>query len=512
MKKHLRSTVLLFALVTGLTSSAQDARWGYQLSFDGTNDYFTANTVSAAVTGNSWTIEFWFRSSRTVTYTESILAFNPSDGTNRIEIGVGPSAGSKMYIYSPNSSPSTLYGSTAISTNTWYHVAVTFNSGTRAIQLYLNGSNTADVVRTLPAADVVQTTDKFSLGQEWDNATASGFFAGQLDEVRVWNSVRSNTQLVDNQYRQVATNSSGLLAYYKMTNNTGTTVTDNTGNGRNGTLVNGPAWQASAVTKNSNGTMPANQSINEDTQPADITISNYPYTGIQWQRSTDNNTWTNINTATAATLTGALMGTLSQTTYYRARLDNGYGTYDYSDVVTATVLTGTLPVHWLGFSARQQSQGILLSWSTATEEGSKRFDVEHSTNGSSWSRVATITAAGNSSTVQHYEALHANPASGSNYYRIRQIDADGKHNFSKVVFIAVAANHNAVLAYPNPVTNGVLYVKLEAAAGVRIVNMSGLTVVQKNLGAGLHNISVAHLPQGSYWVKAGDTAVKVLLR
>ncbi|MBN8865474.1 MAG: T9SS type A sorting domain-containing protein [Sphingobacteriales bacterium] len=512
MKKHLRSTVLFFAFITGLTCSAQDARWGYQLSFDGTNDYFAANTVSAAVGSNSWTIEFWFRSSRTVTYTESILAFNPSDGTNRIEIGVGPSSGNKMYIYSPNSSPGTLYGSAAISTNTWYHVALTFNSGTRAIQLYLNGSTTPDVVRTLPAADVVQSTDKFSLGQEWDNTTASGFFAGQLDEVRVWNSVRSNTQLVDNQYRQVPTNSSGLLAYYKMTNNTGTTVTDNTGNGRNGTLVGGTAWQVSAVTKNANGTVSANQSINEDTQPADITISNYPYTGILWQRSTDNNTWSGIGGATAGTLTGAQMGVLSQTTYYRARLDNGYGTYDYSDVVTATVLTGTLPVHWLGFSARQQAQGILLSWSTATEEGSKHFDVEHSTNGSSWSRVATIAASGNSTTVQQYEALHASPASGSNYYRIRQIDADGKHSFSKVVLIAVATNRNAVLVYPNPVVNGMLYVKLEEAAGLRIVNMSGLTVVQKSLAAGLHNLSVAHLPRGSYWVKAGDMAVKVLIR
>lgn len=512
MKKHLRITVLFFAFITGLTSSAQDARWGYQLSFDGTNDYFTANSVSAAVAGGSWTIEFWFRSSRTVTYTEAIAAFNPTDGTNRIEIGIGPSTGNKLYIYTANSTPGTLYGSTAISPNTWHHLAITFNSGTRGVQLFLDGSNTAEVTRTAPVADVVQSTDKFSLAQEWDNTSASGFFAGQMDEVRVWNSVRSNTQLVDNRYRQVATNSSGLLAYYKMTNNTGTTVTDNTGNGRNGTLVGGTSWQASTVTKNSNGTVPANQSINEDTQPADITISNYPYTGILWQRSTDNNTWSGISGATAATLTGAQMGTLSQTTYYRARLDNGYGAYDYSDVVTATVLTATLPVHWLGFSARQQAHGILLSWSTATEEGSKYFDVEHSINGSNWSRVATIAAAGNSTTVQQYEAVHANPVSGSNYYRIRQIDTDGRHSFSKVVFIAMAADRNAVLAYPNPVVNGVLYIKLEEATGVRIVNMSGLTVVQKNLGAGLHNISVAQLPRGSYWVKAGDTTVKILIQ
>ncbi|MFT3677753.1 MAG: T9SS type A sorting domain-containing protein [Chitinophagaceae bacterium] len=512
MKNYLRSTVLFFAVITGLNTSAQDARWGYQLSFDGTNDYFTANTVSTAVSGSSWTIEFWFRSSRTVTYTESILAFNPSDGTNRIEIGVGPSTGNKMYIYSPNSSPGTLYGSTATSINTWYHVAVTFNSATRVIQLYLNGSNTADVTRTLPAADVVQNTDKFSLGQEWDNASASGFFAGQLDEVRVWNSIRSNTQITTNQYQQVAVNSSGLLAYYKMTNNTGTTVTDNTGNGRNGTLVNGPAWQASTVTKNSNGTLPANQSVNEDTEPADITITNFPYTTIQWQQSPDNSAWANINTATTATLTSALMGPLSQTTYYRARLDNGYGTYDYSDVVTATMLTGTLPVHWLGFSARQQGQGVLLSWSTATEERSKYFKVEYSANGREWNRIGTKTAAGNSATVQLYDFLHNSPPQGINYYRIAEVDADGNYNYSKIVMIQAGGRAASFSVFPNPVSTGAVQLQLHETSTVQLINGYGTCIMQQKLAAGTHTISVQHLPKGNYWLRVGDKSVKLLLQ
>ncbi len=512
MKNYLRRILLLAAIGTSITTSAQDARWGYQLSFDGSNDYFTANTVSAAVTGGSWTMEFWFRSTRSVTYTESILAFNPSDGTNRIEIGVGPSAGNKMYIYSPNSSPTTLYGTTAISTNTWCHVAVTYNNSNRVIQLYLNGNATAEVNRTLPAADVVQNTDRFSLGQEWDNASASGFFAGQLDEVRVWNGIRSNTQIIDDRYREVPVNSMGLLAYYKMTNNSGTSVTDNTGNSRTGTLVNGPAWQASTVTKSSNGSLPADQSINKGTQPTDIIITNIPYANIQWQQSPDNAAWGNISTATAATLSGLQMGTLNETSYYRARLDNGYGTYDYSDVVTVTVLAGTLPVHWLGFSAQQQQPGVLLHWSTATEERSKYFEVEHSTDASEWSRIGTRTAAGNSTAVQQYEFMHTNPAKGVNYYRIKEIDADGNYTYSKVILISVAGSRSSVLIYPNPVANGVVYIKLDEAAVVRIINTYGNTVLQKNLAAGLHAISVQHLPRGSYWVNAGASVTKILVQ
>ena len=243
------------------------------------NDYFTANSISPAVSGSDWTIEFWFNSSRTVSYTEAIAAFNSTSATNRIEIGVGPSS-NRAYIYTQNSSPTTLYGSTTIVPGTWYHMAIVYTASTRLIEMYLNGASTAEVSRTVPLADVVQTTDRFSLAQEWDGATASGFFAGQLDEVRIWTTARTTSQIADYLYREVAVGSTGLAAYYKMTNNTGTSVTDNTGNGRTGTLVNGTAWQSSTVTKNSNGTVSANQNIDEGESPADITISNPPYANL----------------------------------------------------------------------------------------------------------------------------------------------------------------------------------------------------------------------------------------
>lgn len=83
------------------------------------------------------------------------------------------------------------------------------------------------------------------------------------------------------------------------------------------------------------GTVSPDQSICTGTQPNDIVLSGSTGT-IQWQRSNDNVTFTNIFFATSPTLTSAQMGTLTATRYYRARLTGGCGVI-YSAVVTVTV-------------------------------------------------------------------------------------------------------------------------------------------------------------------------------
>lgn len=503
---------LFFFFCCALPTSAQDARWGYQLSFDGTNDYFTANSVSAAVADNSWTIEFWFRSARNVTYTEAIFSFNPAGGTNRIEMGVGPSTGNKLYLYSSGSAPTTVYGTTTLSANTWNHVAVTFNYSDNTMSLYLNGSSTAEVSRVYPVGNRVQSTDLFSLGQEWDNATASGFFGGQMDEVRIWLGVRSNSDITANQYQQVATNTSGLLAYYKMTNNSGTSVTDNTGSGRTGTLVNGTAWQTSTVTKNCNGTISSNQTIDEGDLPADMSITDFPYSSVQWQESPNGTDWTNISGATSGTLTGAQTGTLEETTYFRSRLDNGYGTYDYGNTITVTVIPGTLPVRWLDFTGQQKGTGILLAWRTAAEERVSHFEIEYHAGTGNWQRIGTVAAAGNSNETQRYSFVHPHPSFGNNTYRIAEVASDGERSYSKVITISGTGNGGKVLLYPNPVVSDVLTVKMETNTLVRIVDVQGRLMFQKQLSAGTNTISTLQFPKGNYWLNAGKQSIQFTIQ
>jgi len=84
------------------------------------------------------------------------------------------------------------------------------------------------------------------------------------------------------------------------------------------------------------GTAATSQTICYNTQPANITLTGNTGT-IQWQVSTDNNTFNDISGATATPLTGALMGALTATRYYRAKVTSGACTFAYSTVVTVTV-------------------------------------------------------------------------------------------------------------------------------------------------------------------------------
>ena len=65
-----------------------------------------------------------------------------------------------------------------------------------------------------------------------------------------------------------------------------------------------------------------------------------------------------------------------------------------------------MPVEFLGITARQKGSGVSVEWSTSQEINSSQFDVEKSADGNSnWELVASINAAGNSSTVKKYNAL-----------------------------------------------------------------------------------------------------------
>jgi hypothetical protein len=85
----------------------------------------------------------------------------------------------------------------------------------------------------------------------------------------------------------------------------------------------------------STGTASANQVVCHNTNASDITLSGSSGT-IQWQRSTDNSTWTNISTATSATLTATQIGAITSTTFIRAQVTSGSCTGN-SNTVTLEV-------------------------------------------------------------------------------------------------------------------------------------------------------------------------------
>ncbi len=101
------------------------------------------------------------------------------------------------------------------------------------------------------------------------------------------------------------------------------------------------------------------------------------------------------------------------------------------------------------FNARVASCGVVnLDWAAATESDFKNYEVQYSTNGSSFQTIGTLPA--NSST-QKYSFQHNTPAQGKIYYRLKMDDLNGKSEYSKTIAMKLNCNKSEILVYPNPV-------------------------------------------------------------
>jgi Concanavalin A-like lectin/glucanases superfamily/Ig-like domain CHU_C associated len=143
--------------------------------------------------------------------------------------------GNKMGFYTRNTA-AWVYSTGTVPENTWTHVAITLNAGT--LTFYINGvaSGTATVAFS-------QDTEPMNIGRQQPTACVCNHFNGSMDELRLWNVVRTPSQIQTNMSKSVPNNNAGLVAYYKFDEGTGTTTADASGNGNNGTLVNSPTRQ-----------------------------------------------------------------------------------------------------------------------------------------------------------------------------------------------------------------------------------------------------------------------------
>lgn len=158
-------------------------------------------------------------------------------------------------------------------------------------------------------------------------------------------------------------------------------------------------------------------------------------------------------------------------------------------VVTVTGLC-VLPVHFADVQAVEESNDILVSWSTLSEDNNKEFIVERSLDGIEFITVAVVKGNGNSTSKKSYSILDKNAPKGNLYYRIKQLDFDGNSSFSNVVSPKRSDNTTFEL-FPNPFTNEI-NLKLSSSTisegEVKIYNVHGATVYQKSI---LFNESVS---------------------
>jgi hypothetical protein len=117
-----------------------------------------------------------------------------------------------------------------------------------------------------------------------------------------------------------------------------------------------------------------------------------------------------------------------------------------------------LPVVYLNFSASRQGDDIKLIWTTANEQNNKGFEIQRSTNNSSWTPIGFVAGVGNSQISVNYQYIDKDLPEGTYYYRLRQIDYDGNSQISKVVQVGFGSELSLELMQnrPNPFNNSTI--------------------------------------------------------
>ena len=180
----------------------------------------------------------------------------------------------------------------------------------------------------------------------------------------------------------------------------------------------------------------------------------------------------------------------------------------------------SLPVKFLEFNGTKEGFNNLLQWRTATEQNNRGFELQEAPSSSPEGGgsplfttivfVPTKAANGNSTGELSYQYTDKKPFAAGSYYRLKQVDFDGKFTYSNVVFIKREAVTELVLSalFPNP-TRQLLNVVLEAPAAQRvqiiIADIAGKTLQQQTLqlvkGTNNKTVNVAQLAKGTYVVK-----------
>jgi CHRD domain/Secretion system C-terminal sorting domain len=162
--------------------------------------------------------------------------------------------------------------------------------------------------------------------------------------------------------------------------------------------------------------------------------------------------------------------------------------------VTATAVLG---VELNDFVSIKKNSNILLQWKTASETNNKGFEVERSVDGKDFENIGFVKGNGNIKILTTYSFIDKNPLK-LNYYRLRQMDYDGKETVSKIVNNTFNGNNKFKIA-PNPAKDNLsIYLDENEQSNIVIYDVLGRVVLTKSFFGNLSTFDISSLNTGQY--------------
>lgn len=221
--------LLVFSFCLPLSIIAQS---GQALDFDGIDD----KVVTPSPTYTAYTIEAWVKFQGS-TANKNIIVYTNGNPTTQFshQIRTNNNGNFVHYVYGA----SQVIGTTTASVGTWYHVAITAVNGGN-VRLFVNGTEegqSATIATLWTGGNELQVGTN---GGSISGSSAPGFLNGNVDDIRIWNNARSQTEINDNKCISLSGLEANLVAYYPFdnvttANGTANEIQDESSNSYHGT-------------------------------------------------------------------------------------------------------------------------------------------------------------------------------------------------------------------------------------------------------------------------------------
>lgn len=166
-----------------------------------------------------------------------------------------------------------------------------------------------------------------------------------------------------------------------------------------------------------------------------------------------------------------------------------------------------LPIELINFKAMIQSeQDVMLLWSTASEKDNEGFEVERSLDNRNWSSLGFVRGMGTTTEKHEYTFHDERPLSGVNYYRLKQMDTDGRFQYTPMVVADLHGKSSQFDIFPNPSSEGAVSVRAvsmqEGDATLEIFTWTGLRAYRETFrayeGTIVWPLDLSTFPKGTY--------------
>ncbi|MEO7308825.1 MAG: T9SS type A sorting domain-containing protein [Chitinophagaceae bacterium] len=187
---------------------------------------------------------------------------------------------------------------------------------------------------------------------------------------------------------------------------------------------------------------------------------------------------------------------------------NGFSQF----TIASNGVQNSLPVSLLYIRGKKQNAVNTIYWATVTETNNSGFELQRSADGIRFDKVTfigSLAASGNSQALLTYQFSDAKGFKGTTYYRIQQVDKDGRTTLSNTILIKDQAPVLDISGlFPNPAVNTLMLyasVATNETATLTITDMNGKIILQQNAklnsGDNLVNLDVSTFPKGAYLIK-----------